>query len=128
MLLVVRAVLVQPAVQAARAQTEFARWLVWTQAVHDGLRRLGLRRDKAETPSAFFERVDLGGRLPFSLRELAHAENLMFYGHADPLEEETRMAQDCFRALWRRLSLGQKLLFQLQRICLPARRFDMTAK
>lgn len=128
LLLVVRAVLVQPAVQAARAQTEFARWLVWTQAVHDGLRRLGLRRDKAETPSAFFERVDLGGRLPFSLRELAHAENLMFYGHADPLEEETRMAQDCFRALWRRLSLEQKLLFQLQRICLPARRFDMTAK
>ena len=127
-LLVLRGVLVQPAVQALRADTEFGRWLVWCQATHDALRRLGLRREKAETPAAFFRRIDAGGKLPFSLEELAQAQNLMFYGHAAPYPEEIRLVQERFHDIFRLLNPWQKLIFQLQRICLPARRFDMTAQ
>ena len=125
-LLAVRAVLVQPAIQAARQRTEFGCWLVWTQAVHDALRRMGLRRDKAESPTAFFRRVERSGLMRFSLQGIAEAENMMFYGHAAPLEEEIRQAQAAFQVLYRKLNPWQKLVFQLQRICLPARRFDFT--
>ena len=127
-LMALRAALVQPALQAWRKKTEFGRWLVWTQAVHDALRRKDLRREMAETPAAFFERVERGGKLPVSLQPLADAENLMFYGHAAPLAEETRMTRECFTAIWRTLNAGQKLIFQLQRICLPAKRFDITRR
>ncbi len=128
LLLALRAVLVQPAVQAMRADREFRRWLVWVQATHDALRRLGLRREKAETPAAFLARVESSGKLPFSLAPMANAENLMFYGHADPYEEETAQAKDCFTAVFRTLNPWQKLLFQVQRVCLPAGRFDVTGR
>ena len=127
-LLILRTVAVQPGMQAKRRKSEFGRWLVWTQAIHDALRRQGLVRDKAESPTAFFERAEASGKVHISLQSLVEAENLMFYGHAAPLKEETAMARKSFLALYRRLNAGQKLLFQLQRIFLPARHFDITAK
>ena len=57
---------------------------------------------------------------PFSMQQLADAENLMFYGHAAPYAEETAQARETFRGLYRGLSLWQKAIFQLRRICLPA--------
>jgi len=128
LLLVIRAVLVQPAVQAMRADTAFRRWLVWIQASHDALRRMGLRREKSETPSAFLMRVERSGRLAFSLAPLAQAENLMFYGHADPYDEEIAQAREAFTALHRALTPWQKLLFQVQRVCLSKGRFDVTGR
>ena len=122
-----RLILVQPDVQAKRQKTEFRRWLVYTQATHDALRRYGLIRGRAETPAAFFQRVEASGKLPVSLRVLAEAENLMFYGHAAPYAEETAQARQCFQVVYRPLKGWQKLLFQLQR-CLPGNRFDMTGK
>ena len=127
-LLILRTVAVQPGMQAKRRKSEFGRWLVWTQAIHDALRRQGLVRDKAESPTAFFERAEASGKVHISLQSLVEAENLMFYGHAAPLKEETAMARKSFLALYRRLNAGQKLLFQLQRIFLPASHFDITAK
>ena len=62
------------------------------------------------------------------MQQLADAENLMFYGHADPYAEETAQARRCFRLVFGKLKWWQKLLFQLQRICLPASRFDITRK
>lgn len=126
--LALRTALVQPAVQEKRKNTEFGRWQVWTQAVHDALRRQGFVREASETPAAFLRRAASSGLLPESLLALADAENLMFYGHAEPLAEETRMARTCFAAVYTALKPGQKLIFQLQRIFLPARKFDITNK
>ena len=123
-----RVVTVQPGFQAKRRKTEFGRWMVWTQAVHDVLRRHGLVREQAESPAAFFLRVEASGKVGMALRELAAAENLMFYGHADPLAEETTMARDSFAKVYRTLNMKQKLLFQLYRACLPAKHHDITAR
>ena len=128
LLAALRAVLVQPAVQAKRRKNDFGRWMVWMQAVHDALRCHGLIRERSESPAAFFLRAEESGKAGISLQALADAENLMFYGHAEPLAEEVVMARRSFNALYRSLNAGQKLLFQLKRICLPARRFDFTAK
>ena len=73
-----------------------------------------------------FSRVAASGRVKTSLQALASEENLMFYGHAEPYAEETAMARNCFKAVYGALNGGQKLLFQLQRICLPAKSFDIT--
>ncbi len=124
----VRIWMVQPSFMAARRKTEFGRWMVWTQATHDVLRRHGLIRGRAETPSTFFQRVEMSGKVGSSLRPLADAENLMFYGHADPLAEETAMVRDCFTAAFATLKTGQKIMFHLQRACLPHRRYDITAR
>ena len=127
-LLALRIVAVQPGVQAKRQKSEFRRWLVYTQAVHDALRWHGFVRDKAETPAAFFGRIAVHGWKAAPLQALAQAENLMFYGHAAPYAEETAQARRCFRMIYGALKWWQKLLFQLQRICLPASRFDITKR
>lgn len=128
LLVVIRALLVQPGVQARRSKNEYARWLVWMQAVHDVLRCHGLIRERAESPAAFFSRAEHSGKVGISLQALADAENLMFYGHAEPMAEETVMARECFMALYRQMKAGQKCLFQLKRVCLPGKRFDFTVK
>ncbi|MDD6049772.1 MAG: transglutaminase domain-containing protein [Clostridiales bacterium] len=126
LLLLLRWVLVQPDVQSKRQKSEFRRWLVYTQATHEALRRLGCIRDAVETPAGFLRRA--AGHAPgfAALHALAEAENLMFYGHAVPYETETAQARACFRAVYARLNAGQKLLFHLQRVFLPARVFDIT--
>jgi len=126
--LAARIILVQPDVQAKMRQTEFARWLVYTQASYDALRSHGFIRDAAETPAAFAARMDEQRRLPLSLEPFAAAQNLMFYGHAAPYEEETAQARRTYAALYRTLPLWRKLHFQLRRICLPARLSDITCK
>lgn len=123
-----RVMAVQPGFQAKRKKSEFGRWMVWTQAVHDALRRQGLTRDRAETPAAFFLRAEASGKAGTRLRDLAEAENLMFYGHADPLAEETKMARDSFHAVYRALNVKQKILFHLYRACLPEKHHDITIK
>ena len=126
--LAVRAILVQPDMQARWRGSEFQRWLVYTQAAYDALRSCGFVRDGAETPAVFAARVDAHRRLPLSLEPFADAQNLMFYGHAAPYAEETAQMRRTFSTLYRSLSLGQKLRFQLRRICLPARLSDITRK
>ena len=128
LLLTARVILVQPDVQARIQQKEFRRWLVYVQAVHDVLRRQGFVREKSETMGAFFMRAAASGRMSPALQELANAENLMFYGHAEPYAEETAQARACFREAYGTLNAMQKLLFHLQRVCLPAKIRDITAK
>ncbi len=125
-LLVLRWILVQPDVQAKRQKNEFRRWLVYTQATYDALCRQGFIRERAETPAAFLRRAAASSPMSASLCALADAENLMFYGHAAPYAEETAQARECFKAVYGTLKVGQKLLFQLQRVCLPARHFAIT--
>ncbi|MBQ3157090.1 MAG: transglutaminase domain-containing protein [Clostridia bacterium] len=117
-----RIILTQPDLQAKRCNTEFRRWLTYTQAAHDALRRQGLVRGRAETPSAFLRRAAQKG---FDLTGLAAAENLMFYGHAAPYPEETQQARSDYRRLYSALKPWQKLAFHLQR-ALRLRRFDLT--
>ncbi len=117
--LAVRIVLVQPGIQARMAQTAFARWMVWAQATHDALRRYGLHRDMAETPSAFLTRAEKAGAVRLSLAELAQAENLMFYGHAEPFQEEIDQAQATFAAVWKGMTPWQKAVFQGKRVLVP---------
>ena len=125
-LLALRWVLVQPDLQAKRQKNEFRRWLIYAQGTHESLRRRGFIREAAETPAAFLKRT--AGQDPglTSLYALAEAENLMFYGHAVPYEAETAQARDCFRVVYGSLNAGQKLLFQLQRVFLPAKTYDIT--
>lgn len=119
---VLRIVMVQPSIQAQRQKTEFRRWLVWVQASHDVLLCLGLRRDAAESPAAFFRRAEGSGRITVSLQGLAAAENLMFYGHAAPYAEETAQARATFAALYRQFGFRQKLRFHLHRAFIPQKR------
>lgn len=105
----------QPVLQAMRGKNEFARWLVWTQACHDVLARQGFRREKSESPKGFFRRVMSSG-YPVPLQALCDAENLMFYGHAAPYQEETRQARAIFLKLYKGLKPGQKALFHLSRM------------
>ncbi|MGN1367282.1 MAG: DUF4129 domain-containing transglutaminase family protein [Aristaeellaceae bacterium] len=125
-LMALRWLSVQPDMQAKRQKSEFRRWLVYAQATNDALRRHGFVRDPAETPAAFLHRAAASGRMPDALVALAEAQNLMFYGHVAPYAEETAQARACFKAVYGALKGRQKLLFQLQRMCLPARHFDMT--
>ena len=108
-------------VQVKRQQTEFRRWLTWVQASHDALRSLGFVREPAESLRTFHARAAAAGADRMRMQQLADAENLMFYGHADPYAEETAQAQEIFQALYAKLTLRQKAAFQLRRVCLPAR-------
>lgn len=112
-----------PGSHARRSKTEFDRWLVWTQAVHDGLRLLKLTRAPSETPLAFFRRVDAQKKLPAALVPLGKAESLMFYGHAVPLAEETQQARAAWQTVWQTLSPWQRILLTLRRAFVPRRAF-----
>ena len=120
-----RVALVQPGVRARMCRRESERWLVWAQASHDALRTCGLKREKHESPRAFFARVDESRRFGVSLAPLGEAESLMFYGHAIPLAEDTQQTCEAFRAVWRRLNAAQRLRFQLERIFLPRTFHDL---
>ena len=111
----VRLIMTQPQVRILTCKTEFARWMVWVQACHDVLHRQGFRREKSESPKAFFRRVMSSGH-PVPLQRLCDAENMMFYGHADPYKEETQQAKATFQRLYKGLKPGQKALFHLSRM------------
>lgn len=117
--MVLRVLSVQPGMQVRRQKTEFARWLVWIGASHDVLRCIGLHRETAESPAAFFRRAEDSGLVHASLQGLAAAENLMFYGHAVPYAEETALARSTFTALYRQLRPRQKVRFHLTRAFVP---------
>jgi len=117
-----------PGMQVRRKKTEFARWLVWAQAAHDALRRLGFERRPNETPMAFFARVDETNRIPRVLSQLSGAESLMFYGHADPLPEETAQAKQSFEVICAQLTAVQKLRLTLERAFWPRRSRDITVR
>lgn len=124
--LAARILLTQPALRAARQKSEFGRWLVWTQAVHDAMRLMGLRRDSSETVTDFLRRAEASGRIGVSLRQLAEAETVMFYGHAEPEPAETRYARSLCRHLEQKLPPLQRIRLVLERAFLPRRIFDMT--
>ncbi len=123
LLAIARFVTVQPDVRVHWQNTEFRKWMVYTQAAHDALRRHGFVRMAAESPAAFFVRITGACNLP--VEGLARMENLMFYGHAAPYPEETAAAREAYLALYRALNGPRKVLFHLQR-CLPGRFFDIT--
>lgn len=124
----VRVILVQPQMQVKRQKTEFRRWLIWVQAAHDALRSRGLVREPSESLRNFHSRAATAGVDRQRLQLLAEAENLMFYGHAEPYEEETAQAREAFLTLYAALTVQQKLFFQLRRVCLPARWRDDLVK
>lgn len=126
--LIGRIVWMTPGMQAQRGKTEFARWLVWAQAAHDALRQMGLQRQMDETPMAFFARVDATNRIPQVLAQLSGAESLMFYGHAEPMPEETQQAKQSFEVISAQLTFLQKLRMTLQRAFWPRRSRDITVR
>ncbi len=111
-----RLTMTQPAVQVLTRKAEFDRWMVWAQACHDALARMGYTRGKSESPKGFFRRVMQSGTVTVPLQALCDAENLMFYAHTAPYPEETAQARDTFRALYKALKPGQKALFHLRRM------------
>lgn len=127
-LLALRWFFVQPDNQAKRQKDEFRRWLVYVQATHDALRRLGFTREMSETPADFLKRAAKNSPFDHDLRTLAGAENLMFYASAMPYAEETAQARACFRAVYAALTPLKKLVFQLERVFLPAGHFDITRR
>lgn len=119
--LAARVILVQPQVQVKRQKTEFRRWVTWVQASHDALCSQGLVREPAESLRTFHARAAAAGADRTRMQQLADAENLMFYGHADPYAEETAQAREIFQSLYAKLTLRQKAAFQLRRVGLPAK-------
>ena len=95
--------------------------MTWVQAAHDALRRQGLVREPAESLRTFHARAAAAGADRTRMQQLADAENLMFYGHADPYAEETAQAREIFQSLYAKLTLRQKAAFQLRRVGLPAK-------
>ncbi len=119
--LAARIVLVQPEIQAKRAKKDFHRWMVWVRANHDALAAIGLRRDAAETPQAFFEDVAQRKILPQQMTALGEMESLMFYGHAAPLAEEIEATRETFIALRKLLPWHRRLLLEVRRVVLVER-------
>ncbi len=115
-----------PSACARRQKKAFGQWLVWVQAVHDGLRMMSLVRLPSESPLAFFERVQASGKLPVSLRDLGDMESLMFYGHAEPEPGEIETLRRTSGIIWRQLTFPQKALMCLQRAFMPRRSHDVT--
>lgn len=126
MALIVRILWKTPTWQSLRQKKEFGRWLTWAQATHDALRQLGLTRRTNETPMAFLARVDAENCVPEVLSQLSGAESLMFYGHAVPLPEETKLARRTYEVVRRQLTRRQRLRLLLGRAFLPSRRWDIT--
>ena len=128
MALFMRILWMTPSMQASRCKREFARWLVWAQAAHDALRMLGFERQSDETPMAFFARVDESRRIPRVLSQLSGAESLMFYGHAEPLPEETAQARKTYDLIRSQLTSWQKLCMTLMRAFAWRRSNDITMR
>ncbi len=117
-----------PSVCSARQKKPFARWLVWIRATHEALHGLSLVREPTETLMAFFDRVDASGKLPATMRPIAQAESLMFYGHAEPEPRELEDARLAYSMVCEKLSPGRKLLLALRRAFLPRRWWNIGMK
>ena len=128
-LLIARILWTIPSLQSARKKTELARWLVWVQASHDALRRLGLQRQPDESPMAFLARAGADGRIPEKpLTRLAGEESLMFYGHGDPTAKNTSRVCRAYEAISSQLNPWQKICLTLERAALLRRSRDMTVR
>ena len=121
-----RIALTLPRFMEARCTSAFSKWLTWIQASHDALRMMDLRRHPCETPSAFFRRIAESGKLPISLKPLQEAENVMFYGHAEPTPDEIEAARALYQQLEALLPLARRVRLLLERAFLPARVHDVT--
>ena len=86
----------------------------------------GFARQTHESPSAFFARLRENSEYPDVVMVMEHAENLMFYGHADPLEQDVAQARAAFAAAYGALRWWRKAAFHLERIVLPRRLFDFS--
>jgi len=125
--LLLRLLWVTPTWMSLRQKKEFNRWLTWAQATHDALRQMGLIRQVNETPMAFLARVDAANLVPEVLSQLSGAESLMFYGHAVPLPEETKLARHAYEVVRQQLTRRQRLRMLFGRAFLPAGKWDITA-
>lgn len=117
-----------PSLQAARKKTEAARWLVWVQASHDALRRMGLKRLPDESPMAFLARAEEAGGVPKELSRLAGEESRMFYGHGEIAEKNTSRVRRAYEAIHAQLNPWQKLCLTLERAALLRRGRDVTMR
>lgn len=126
LLLAGRVLWMTPGCQSWLQRTAFARWMVWTQAVHDVLGLMGLKREPSETPMAFLRRVAKDAGCTSELVRLAEAESLMFYGHANPLAEETQQVRRVYGVLRRKLGIFRRMRLHLQRAFLLRRKWDVT--
>lgn len=117
---------VHPQRCAKRAKNEMGRWSAWMQALTDGLRVSGLRREKNESPMAFMARVDSLRRFPAKLLPLGECMALVFYGRLTPEPEETSMADAAYQRVYSRLTAWQKLRLVLMRSFTPQKKRHFT--
>ena len=121
-----RIYLTLPRQAAGRAKDEESRWMIWTQALYDALRVLGLPRQPSESPMAYMARLDENAQLPVSLYQLGQGEALMFYGRATPQAEATFMVAQAYATIWASMSPLQKAKLTLIRAFTPKKKLDFT--
>lgn len=110
-----------PARLAARCRDEYARWLVWMQALLEALHAHGLDRLPAESMRAALVRADHS--LPgLRLAEIGECTSEVFYGNAMPNPEDTAMLTQACAALTRQLTPVKRLQLTLVRAFIPTKK------
>ncbi len=117
--LLLRIAWVIPGVRAKMMHTPEAAWQVWLQAAQDGLRMMGLRREKTESPQAFCRRVDRTGFVDGEMRTLGSIQSRVFYGHAKPDESDVHQTETACRQVYRSLNWWRKGAYWLLRVFVP---------
>ncbi len=109
---------------ARRARDETARWLTWSQALHDALHVMRRPKRTGESPMAYLRRLARRGLHPELLDDAGELEALVFYGRHVPDAEDTAMTQRAYQALWRDLRGWKKAQLVLLRAFVPGKRRD----
>lgn len=109
---------------AKRAKDETARWLVWSQALHDALQVMRRPKRTGESPMAYLRRLATRGLHPELLDDAGELEALVFYGRHVPDAEDVAMTREAYQALWRDLGGWKKVQLMLLRAFVPGKRRD----
>lgn len=99
---------------AAKAGSEAQRWQIWMQALCDALRARGETRPAGSTLAQWMAALDRERRETL-LGPIGESAGVIFYGHEEPLADETGAVIAAFGAVWKTLTAGQRLRFVLRR-------------
>ncbi len=113
-----------PENMAKRARDETARWLVWSQALHDALHVMRRPKRTGESPMAYLRRLAMRGLHPELLDDAGELEALVFYGRHVPDAEDAAMVREAYQALWNDLGGWKKGKLLLLRAFVPGKRRD----
>lgn len=121
-----RVIYTLPEQTARRCRNDLARYLAWSQALHDALRVLKRPKQAGESPMAYLRRLAAQGFAPQQLEDVGELEALVFYGRHEPDGEDIRLVQEAYQALEKRMTGRQRIHLLTLRAAVPTKRRDFT--